>query len=777
MRLTLRTLLAYLDDRLPPANTRELGQKIANSPFAKELADRIKDVVRRRRLATDAPNQKHIDPNLVAEYLDDQLTPELVTLIEKEVLASDHSLAEVAAGHQILGLLTDPVQISNALKSRLYKLDPANEPDSELQTEAAGSELKPAVWQPLAPQQVPQKRSPMPLLLVMILGWLVLLFTDANLFRSSRPAADATDAAIVQVDPAQAANPQAVPADAAAIAPAVKAPAQQSPAVAPDKTAPNNTVPPKASPAAEQNSANPQPANDSRAAPAAGSPESLNGSVAATPAAGSEPAAPGMDVVPSQSIQPGSAKPGQPTEVVEVPEGKPLATAPANGNSALPGEPGVQTTDTPSQPTSPATEKAAAAAPAALTYLELRDTNRMLMLFQPSIGLWNWASTAETRPTEDWSVRLSENIAAISEPFEARIVGRNAGWLAIVKGPAVFRSVMGSESGLELLEGQLILQRDPTTVNELNANATFALRVHNRTFQIGVPEPDRRIGISVMPLPLPPTDVANAVDVELQADGSADLALLPANRPSLLSITAADTAVRVLTAGMDQPTVVPEGQVWWWDTAANAAISAPVTAIAPTEWVFQATEPRPDSTQELVAETAKQLRAATSVSNAAAALVQDRNPQLAAWAVRLSATTRNVEQLSNWMLQSREEVVRREAIVGLRQILLQSEAGADRVTGALENRLSEMELADAVRLLSGVTPTAAEDRSVTSWLLQMLGSNREAIREMAIYNLEEVTGERNGFFAGDDAGRRSSAVRRWERYVERNDGRLIQPPN
>jgi len=87
MRLTLRTLLAYLDDRLPPANARELGQKIANSPFAKELADRIKDVVRRRRLATDAPNQKHLDPNLVAEYLDDQLTPELVTLIEKEVLA------------------------------------------------------------------------------------------------------------------------------------------------------------------------------------------------------------------------------------------------------------------------------------------------------------------------------------------------------------------------------------------------------------------------------------------------------------------------------------------------------------------------------------------------------------------------------------------------------------------------------------------------------------------------------------------------------------------
>lgn len=771
MRLTLRTLLAYLDDRLPPANARELGQKIANSPFAKELADRIKDVVRRRRLATDTPNQKQIDPNLVAEYLDDQLTPELVTLIEKEVLASDHSLAEVAAGHQILGLLTDPVQISDSLKSRLYKLDPANEPDSESPTATADSELKPAVWQPLAPQQVPQKRSPLPLLLVMILGWLVLLFTDANLFRSSRPAADATGVAIAQVDPEQAPNVQPAPAAAAPIAPAVKAPGQQPAAGVPGKAAADKIVPAQGAPT--KPGATPiQPPSENKTEPATRA-TSEPTAQATQPTLDASKVAP-----PSQSTQASPATSKTPAEVAEMPNGKPVATAPGlTGNAAATGEPAVSATATPSQPMSPA--GAANAAPVA--YLELRDTNRMLLLFDPANSVWNWASTAETRPTEDWSIRLSENIAAVSEPFEARIVGRHAGWLAIVKGPAVFRSVMdaGFGSGLELLEGQLILQRDPTTVTELNANATFGLRVHNRIFQIALPEPDRRIGITVIPLPLPPTNVADAEAAaldELDEQVSADVALLPLNRPSLLSITAADTSVRVLTAGMDQPTVIPEGQVWWWDTAAEAAISPPMTAIAPTEWVFRATETKPDSTRELISETAKQLRADSSVSNAAAALVQDRNPQVAAWAVRLSASTRNVEQLSNWLLQSKEEVVRREAIAGLRQILLLSETGTNRVTGALENRLSEMEVADALRLLAGVTRTAAEDRSVTAWLLQMLGSNREAMREMAIYNLEQVTGERNGYFASDDGGRRSSAVRRWERYVERNDGRLIQPP-
>ncbi len=87
MRLTLRTLLAYLDDRLSPANAREIGQKIAKSPFATELEERIKSVVRRRRLAKESVDQKTIDPNLIAEYLDDQLTPELVALIEKEILS------------------------------------------------------------------------------------------------------------------------------------------------------------------------------------------------------------------------------------------------------------------------------------------------------------------------------------------------------------------------------------------------------------------------------------------------------------------------------------------------------------------------------------------------------------------------------------------------------------------------------------------------------------------------------------------------------------------
>ena len=48
MRLTLRTLLAYLDDALDPAQAKVIGQKLAESPSALELVERIRKVTRRR---------------------------------------------------------------------------------------------------------------------------------------------------------------------------------------------------------------------------------------------------------------------------------------------------------------------------------------------------------------------------------------------------------------------------------------------------------------------------------------------------------------------------------------------------------------------------------------------------------------------------------------------------------------------------------------------------------------------------------------------------------
>jgi hypothetical protein len=124
MRLTLRTLLAYLDDTLGPVETREIGLKVAENPQAQELVDRIKRVTRRRGLATPpAGDGATSDPNTVADYLSDSLTPEQVAEFEKICLESDVHLAEVAACHQILTLLlSEQVRVPPSARRRMYQL-------------------------------------------------------------------------------------------------------------------------------------------------------------------------------------------------------------------------------------------------------------------------------------------------------------------------------------------------------------------------------------------------------------------------------------------------------------------------------------------------------------------------------------------------------------------------------------------------------------------------------------------------------------------------------
>src|SRR5262249_15213767 len=106
MRLTLRTLLAYLDDTLDAREIKEIGEKVAESDAAQELWARRRQVTRRRRLTVPpATGPEGTDPNDVAEYLDNELAADRVSELEKTALESDVHLAEIAACHQILTLV------------------------------------------------------------------------------------------------------------------------------------------------------------------------------------------------------------------------------------------------------------------------------------------------------------------------------------------------------------------------------------------------------------------------------------------------------------------------------------------------------------------------------------------------------------------------------------------------------------------------------------------------------------------------------------------------
>ncbi len=125
MRLTLRALLAYLDDVLEPKTLRELGARISESSQASATIARIREVVRRRRIAAPelTGSGSAPDPNLVAEYLDNTLDPHAAPALETMYLESDMHLAEVASSHQILSaVLGEPIEVPVTTRERMYAL-------------------------------------------------------------------------------------------------------------------------------------------------------------------------------------------------------------------------------------------------------------------------------------------------------------------------------------------------------------------------------------------------------------------------------------------------------------------------------------------------------------------------------------------------------------------------------------------------------------------------------------------------------------------------------
>jgi hypothetical protein len=123
LRLTLRTLLAWLDDTLPAAEVRQMGNQVSESAVAKELVDRIQSVTRRRRLTIPpSTGPDSVDPNVVAAYLDNELSPEQIAEYEKRCLTSDVHLAEAASSHQILSMIGQKAKVPPEARHRMYRL-------------------------------------------------------------------------------------------------------------------------------------------------------------------------------------------------------------------------------------------------------------------------------------------------------------------------------------------------------------------------------------------------------------------------------------------------------------------------------------------------------------------------------------------------------------------------------------------------------------------------------------------------------------------------------
>ncbi|HBJ36353.1 MAG TPA: hypothetical protein DDZ51_16705, partial [Planctomycetaceae bacterium] len=128
MRLTLRTLLAYLDRALDSEDDAAIAEKLKQSDFASKLVERVKACLSNDQLSAPPVTATGTadDANRIGEYLDSVLSAEQVAEVERICLESDPHLAEVAACHQVLTLvLAKPAEIPLSLRHRIMQMDPA----------------------------------------------------------------------------------------------------------------------------------------------------------------------------------------------------------------------------------------------------------------------------------------------------------------------------------------------------------------------------------------------------------------------------------------------------------------------------------------------------------------------------------------------------------------------------------------------------------------------------------------------------------------------------
>jgi hypothetical protein len=146
-----------MDDTLDPDQVKEIGKQVAESPFARELTDRINRVTRQRRLAVPSSSGTDAtDANTVAAYLDNDLDPEAVADFEKRCLTSDVNLAEVASVHQILSLLGQKVKVPDEARTRMYQLVKGREATATRREPTARRVVKEPVTKPIQPWAIPE---------------------------------------------------------------------------------------------------------------------------------------------------------------------------------------------------------------------------------------------------------------------------------------------------------------------------------------------------------------------------------------------------------------------------------------------------------------------------------------------------------------------------------------------------------------------------------------------------------------------------------------------
>jgi len=791
MRLTLRTLLAYLDDILDPEDAREIAQKIEESEFASNLMHRTRDVIRRLRLGAPGLGERGqgFDPNTVAEYLDNTLPSERVPDFEKVCLESDVQLAEVASCHQILTMvLGEPAEVAPASRERMYDLPallaaqsvesvqpakPAAQPTAQptpatvaavtsspvvpLAEDAKSARPKPTVPDYLREPAPKQRRFLPSLAVALLLGVIVVLGLAAGgLFepgswlatRLGIPGRAPEALPVAGVAPTELAKSEAVP------------PAKAEPPKVKPETAPTKAEPAPAKPAPVVAEANPKPPVSAEAAP--GPVAKPAAPVSPAPAPAPAPMTPAPVAPPPPAERPAPAvvaetpaakdatKPmplapaREPARLMPTPEPSGLATTPA-GEAKPPANP-LRAPESgklePQLMPGAGTPKALPSEPAEAAPLPPERLGRLvldrqvLLQYDRQSGVW-------TRMGAEAALTSARPMLSLP-PYQPILVLTGV-TVQLIGGTQLELLPTDSQGipGLRISYGRVVAR----AVGE--AKARLRLQVGQRIGTITLKDAESSLGIAMTSTRTPGTDpekqagvpVADlyAINGDFAWEEGGGKAPMVVGTPNMLRVEADPT--RPATLVTELPKSLGSEETSWLDRSASTLVELEIKPNRPVSLSLR------ELTNHRRAEVA-------SLAARALGYLDEFDPMVTALNVP--------EQRAAW-----DDFMR-----ALQQAVVRGPDWAARVRQAIEHRYPN-HAAKLYRMLWGYTPQDLEAGQGAT-LVGYLDHEMLAFRVMAYYNLEKLTGLKFNYRPQDSTLKRQASVARWKERLQ--SGGLFSRP-
>jgi hypothetical protein len=826
MRLTLRTLLAYLDDILEPSQTKEIGNKLAESKFASDLVERIREVMRRRRLtAPDIDGGDGLDANVVSEYLDNTLPPEKVTDVEKRCLESDIHLAEAAACHQILTLvLGEPVEITPDSRRRMYGLvsqgsgdnqaaaaagTPANTGDKDSdeipvaaaalqekeQTETIGSSLPDY----LKPRPVWRRALPIFGVALAISVFFVLIVTDQgyNNWLGKLLGIGERSAPAVGTPSEVANRPQAETGEPANANPSkAGAPSQAAAPISVAETSTSNDAAKAVGGPGATRTEEPagQASKIPGAGPAGASPDAStaqNPSVEKKMASQSGSSPTGGEVGKAGADRGLKESPSSTTAVALVAPRPMPATAPSPveaKSSAGPSSPKPPADlSPPAPPAEPAPEiRLSPKTGVLLGYDSARDD--WFVLERPGLTLpnpnnsppdtVNFDSTPKVQvpspPAPMATDRHADQLVA-PEPFDNVLeLGDGLCRVWVLGGTSVrlLAPTSATRFGIELREGKIVIRSGGSKLPGTDYKPlVVAFKMGDEVSQITFLRPETQCGLEIVRgFPTKPGEDARDTSYRgalYVVSGDIRLTESVGRQRTLsagrgISLAPSDRAVATDMNGFAFR--AKGGSLLSWLNPDSRRVPA---ALAKVTRDFEADFMPDQPVSASIATVAK----------------NERNPVIAELAAKTLALTNQYSALVEVLVQVPHEEAVHAAANGLRAwlplapdhaALLQKELVTAFPPGPHTMGTDMDDRAIVLRLLWGYNSDDARDRKTSNQLVEWLGHDRLAVRLLAIDQIRELTGQNLHFRAGMPAGDRKRIKKDWERYVERSKGLLPQ---